>query len=91
VSTNEVEGVINKICGMNDTAVYGVPVPGNEGKAGMAAIVNINGDLDLKKLAKELRSQLPSYAVPKFVRSCNQIPTTGEEIVFYFGNCIFPF
>jgi len=80
VSTTEVERAINKIFGMNDLAVYGVPVPGNEGKAGMAAIVNLN-ELDLKKLATEIHQELPSYAVPKFLRICSHIPTTGNIII----------
>ena len=40
VSTNEVEGVVSKILGFNDVCVYGVEVPGTEGKAGMACIAD---------------------------------------------------
>lgn len=38
VSTNEVEGVMSKVLKLNDVCVYGVEVPGVEGKAGMACI-----------------------------------------------------
>ena len=38
VSTNEVEGLISNIIQLTDVCVYGVEVPGNEGKAGMACI-----------------------------------------------------
>ena len=40
VSTNEVEGIVSKILGLNDVCVYGVEVPGTEGKAGMACIAD---------------------------------------------------
>ena len=38
MSTNEVEGVISKGLQLNDVCVYGVEVPGVEGRAGMACI-----------------------------------------------------
>ncbi|KAF8765033.1 Long-chain fatty acid transport protein 1 like protein [Argiope bruennichi] len=38
VSTMEVEGMISNILHHTDSVVYGVEVPGNEGRAGMAAI-----------------------------------------------------
>lgn len=40
MSTNEVEGKISKILDLNDVCVYGVDVPGIEGKAGMACIAD---------------------------------------------------
>lgn len=40
MSTCEVEGIINKVLDLNDVFVYGVEVPGIEGKAGMACIVD---------------------------------------------------
>ena len=40
MSTNEVEGVISKVLNLNDVCVYGVEVPGIEGKAGMACIAD---------------------------------------------------
>ncbi|NXU75691.1 S27A1 protein, partial [Oreotrochilus melanogaster] len=38
VSTTEVEGTLSHILNQTDVAVYGVEIPGVEGKAGMAAI-----------------------------------------------------
>ena len=38
MSTNEVEGVIGKVLQLSDVCVYGVDIPGVEGKAGMAII-----------------------------------------------------
>ena len=69
VSTLEVEAAITKVLGHTSAVVYGVEVPGAEGKAGMAAILQEEGDkLDLDFLASGLRKALPSYARPMFVR-----------------------
>ena len=69
VSTLEVEAAITKVLGHTSAVVYGVEVPGAEGKAGMAAILQEEGEkLDLDLLASGLRKALPSYARPMFVR-----------------------
>ena len=56
--------------GHTSAVVYGVEVPGAEGKAGMAAILQEEegGKVDLDLLASGLRKALPSYARPMFVR-----------------------
>ena len=43
-------------------------MPGAEGKAGMAAILQEGDKVDLDLLASGLRKALPSYARPMFVR-----------------------
>lgn len=43
MSTNEVEGVISKEVQLDDVCVYGVDVPGVEGKAGMAIMSDPQG------------------------------------------------
>ena len=78
VSTIEVENVISKNLNSAEVVVYGVEVPGEEGKAGMAAIVSENNDLDMSKLASKLSSDLPSYAMPLFVRLVKDIEHTGS-------------
>jgi len=77
VSTIEVESVISNATGQTDSIVYGVEVPGAEGKAGMAAIVETNGHLDLDIFLNNLRKQLPSYAIPLFVRLVESLDITG--------------
>ncbi|GFS03074.1 long-chain fatty acid transport protein 4 [Elysia marginata] len=77
VSTNEVEAVISNAIGLNDAVVYGVEVPGNEGKAGMAAIVDEKGEVDVNKLGASLARSLPPYARPLFVRFIPVADTTG--------------
>ncbi|XP_055949043.1 long-chain fatty acid transport protein 1-like isoform X2 [Argiope bruennichi] len=77
VSTMEVEGMISNILHHTDSVVYGVEVPGNEGRAGMAAISDPEHKVDLKHLFKELSLSLPGYAVPLFVRICDSLESTG--------------
>ena len=75
VSTIEVENVISKILNGIEVLVYGVEIPGQEGRAGMAAI-NKTG-LDLKTVEESLKLKLPSYARPVFIRLAEQLDYTG--------------
>jgi fatty-acyl-CoA synthase len=76
VSTSEVAGVIAAFPGIVDASVYGVAVPGTEGKAGMAAIV-CDGALDLPALRAHLATCLPDYARPLFLAARNEIEVTA--------------
>jgi acyl-CoA synthetase (AMP-forming)/AMP-acid ligase II len=67
VSTNEVAEVLNGAKGVLETNVYGVSVPGSEGKAGMASI-SAGDDFDIAALAQYVTSKLPAYQRPYFVR-----------------------
>jgi citronellyl-CoA synthetase len=69
VSTQEVEKAIDTFRGVSSSAVYGINIPGSDGKAGMAAIIkDENIPLDISKLAGHLKERLPKYAIPLFVR-----------------------
>uniref|UniRef100_T1IQZ9 Long-chain-fatty-acid--CoA ligase n=1 Tax=Strigamia maritima TaxID=126957 RepID=T1IQZ9_STRMM len=57
VSTIEVEGVIISLIGLKECTVYGVEVPGCEGRAGMAAIFDEYNTLDLKHLHEVFMSR----------------------------------
>ena len=76
VSAAEVAGVISSCPGVCDTSVYGVQVPGADGRACMAAIVAGPG-FDLAALRNHLQAQLPEYARPRFIRVVAQIELTG--------------
>ena len=67
VSTNEVAEVINGAKGVLESNVYGVSVPGAEGRAGMASI-SASGDFDIKALGHYVCRKLPAYQRPYFVR-----------------------
>ena len=51
----------------SDVIVYGVEIPGTDGRAGMAAISNESNSTDMGKVSEAVLS-LPSYARPIFVR-----------------------
>ena len=76
VSTAEVAGVITGCSGVVDAAVYGVTVPGTDGRAGMAALVTGEG-FDLAALRRALQERLPAYARPLFLRIVAAIELTG--------------
>jgi fatty-acyl-CoA synthase len=75
VSTLEVAEALSGCPGVTDIVVYGVEVPGADGRAGMAA-VTAQPDLDLQALHSLAKERLPSYARPVFIRLCRQIEVT---------------
>lgn len=76
VSTGEVTAVVTSCPGITDAAVYGVTVPGTDGRAGMAAIV-VNAEFDLAAFRLHVAAQLPEYARPVFLRIVSAIEITG--------------
>ncbi|XP_017345575.1 long-chain fatty acid transport protein 6 [Ictalurus punctatus] len=69
VATTEVSEVLGCLEFLQDVNVYGVTVPGYEGKAGMAAVVLKEGrELDGESLYNHLVQNLPTYAWPWFLR-----------------------
>jgi fatty-acyl-CoA synthase len=76
VATSEVAMAITAFPGMTEATVYGVPVPGTEGAAGMAALV-VDGALDLPEFRKYLARVLPAYARPLFLRIQDHIAVTA--------------
>jgi acyl-CoA synthetase (AMP-forming)/AMP-acid ligase II len=67
VSTNEVAEILSGAKGLLEANVYGVRVPGTEGRAGMAA-VKVATDFDLESFAAFVTEKLPGYQRPLFVR-----------------------
>ncbi|MBV9859959.1 MAG: long-chain-acyl-CoA synthetase [Alphaproteobacteria bacterium] len=76
VSTTEVAEAICGCPGIVEAVVYGVAVPGTEGRAGMAAIV-VDGAFDLTAFRHSVCARLPDYARPLFLRIRDAIETTG--------------
>uniref|UniRef100_W5KGK8 Very long-chain fatty acid transport protein n=1 Tax=Astyanax mexicanus TaxID=7994 RepID=W5KGK8_ASTMX len=77
VSTTEVEGTLSRLLDMKDVVVYGVEVPGVEGKAGMAAVADPENSTDLEKFSRDLEKALPVYARPVFLRFLPEVNKTG--------------
>ena len=67
VATLEVAEAICAFPGIREASVYGVAVPGADGRAGMAAVVPDAG-LDLAAFRAHLTDRLPGYACPSFLR-----------------------
>ena len=76
VSTGEVEASLSRVAGVEQANVYGVEVPGQEGRAGMAALV-VGDSFDLASLDAAIGRDLPPYAQPRFLRLQPEIETTG--------------
>ena len=83
VSTNEVGEIISQTPGIEFANVYGVEIPGTEGKAGMAALVLnqnlVDSDQVTSKLFANVRENLPVYARPVFIRILEDLPTTSTH------------
>ena len=75
VATGEVAAVLSAVPGVEEVNVYGVAVPGAEGRAGMAALVAPN--LDLAAFRKHVAANLPPYARPVFLRIMPEMEVTG--------------
>ncbi len=67
VSTLEVGNALASCPGVEDAVVYGVAVPGADGKAGMAFLQTGTG-FDLGAFRKHAEALLPAYAIPLFLR-----------------------
>lgn len=79
VSTNEVGEIINGFDQIKFCNVYGVEVPGADGRAGMAAITLSEGvtELDTDRFSTYIAENLPVYARPVFLRIQPDIDVTG--------------
>lgn len=76
VSTNEVAEFVGQAPGISTANVYGVEVPGTDGRAGMAA-VTADGEIDFDTLYDWFAERLPKYAIPLFIRVQPEAETTG--------------
>ena len=76
VATSEVSEAITVFPGVKEANVYGVRVPGAEGRVGMAAMVVEDG-IDLDGFARHVTQQLAAYARPVFLRVTHEIGTTS--------------
>src|SRR5438552_3257326 len=78
VATQEVADALNGAPGVSEANVYGVEVPGAEGRAGMAAVVLADGArFDGGSFYAHAASHLPAYARPAFVRVVPEMDVTG--------------
>ncbi len=77
VSTMEVAEVLGDFPGLEFVTIYGVAVPGQEGRCGMAAVVMQTGrNFDAAAFFRHAGERLPRYALPQFVRLCAEADMT---------------
>uniref|UniRef100_A0A8C8RF42 long-chain-fatty-acid--CoA ligase n=1 Tax=Pelusios castaneus TaxID=367368 RepID=A0A8C8RF42_9SAUR len=77
VATTEVAEALAALDSLQEANVYGVTVPGYEGRAGMAAIVLRPGcELDGVQLYSHVVEFLPPYARPRFLRVQDHLAMT---------------
>ena len=72
VACAQVFEALRRVPGVSDALVYGVTVPGHEGRAGMAAL---SGEFDWAALSAALAA-LPRWARPVFLRLTDEISRT---------------
>ncbi|XP_045888809.1 very long-chain acyl-CoA synthetase-like [Micropterus dolomieu] len=78
VATTEVGDILTLSDCLKEANVYGVQVPGHEGRIGMAAVtVKEGAQFDGSKIYNHVVSYLPSYARPRFIRIQNVMEVTG--------------
>eukprot|EP01061_Rhynchopus_euleeides_P028582 TRINITY_DN465_c0_g1_i1.p1 TRINITY_DN465_c0_g1~~TRINITY_DN465_c0_g1_i1.p1 ORF type:complete len:670 (+),score=303.30 TRINITY_DN465_c0_g1_i1:71-2011(+) len=78
VSTMEVSEVLSTFPGIVEASVYGVQIPGKDGRGCMVALRMEDGvQLDAEKFATYCSANLPSYSVPLFIRFLTGMDTTG--------------
>ncbi len=76
VATSEVAEALGVVPGIKEANVYGVAVPGMDGRAGMAALVATPA-FAVSTLAGRLQGNLPAYARPVFLRLQPDLEITG--------------
>ncbi|MHA1727860.1 MAG: long-chain-acyl-CoA synthetase [Promethearchaeota archaeon] len=80
VSTEEVENVINLHPHIKVCSVYGVEIPGTEGRIGMSSMeisVSKPEEFDFDALINIIEKYLPEYSRPKFLRFTSELQTTA--------------
>ncbi|XP_052008266.1 long-chain fatty acid transport protein 2-like isoform X2 [Xyrauchen texanus] len=78
VATTEVSDILSMLDFVEEANVYGVQVPGHEGRIGMAAVKIRGGmEFDRCKMFNHVCSFLPAYALPRFIRIQNSMEVTG--------------
>jgi citronellyl-CoA synthetase len=79
VSTTELEDLISSFEEIEHTSVYGVEIPGCEGRAGMASILaSVKVEkFDFNNFLSTLQNKLPKYAIPRFIQFLSELSTTS--------------
>ncbi|KAI9029438.1 hypothetical protein DFJ74DRAFT_487907 [Hyaloraphidium curvatum] len=87
-STMQVRDVMLECPVLRDCNVYGVKVPGQDGRAGMAAVIlepeqRVQTDEAMAELGRYCKKALPSYAAPRFCRLFETFEATSTVTFKY--------
>ncbi|XP_050956694.1 long-chain fatty acid transport protein 2 isoform X2 [Labeo rohita] len=78
VATTEVSDIVSMLDFVEEANVYGVRVPGHEGRIGMAAVKLMDGaEFDCEKTFDHVCTFLPAYARPRFIRIQSSMDVTA--------------
>ena len=78
VATTQVERALGSDKSIEECTVFGVEIPSTGGRAGMAAVKLRDGvDFDGNAVAETVYKQLPSYAMPLFIRVVDEMEHTS--------------
>ncbi|KAK2894346.1 hypothetical protein Q8A67_011575 [Cirrhinus molitorella] len=78
VATTEVSDIMSMLDFVEEANVYGVQVPGHEGRIGMAAVKLMDGaEFECKKTFDHVCRFLPVYARPRFIRIQSSMDVTA--------------
>ncbi|XP_063415992.1 long-chain fatty acid transport protein 2-like [Mytilus trossulus] len=83
VSTTQVANIITELPFIIDTCVYGVLVPGSEGRAGMATVNLFDSEKKqptedmILQIEQRCINELESYAIPRFLRFTHMLDITS--------------
>uniref|UniRef100_A0A671SE96 long-chain-fatty-acid--CoA ligase n=1 Tax=Sinocyclocheilus anshuiensis TaxID=1608454 RepID=A0A671SE96_9TELE len=78
VATTEVSDIISMLDFVEEANVYGVRVPGHEGRIGMAAVKLMDGmEFECKETFDHVCRFLPVYARPRFIRIQSSVDITA--------------
>jgi acyl-CoA synthetase (AMP-forming)/AMP-acid ligase II len=76
VSTMEIAEILHGAPGVLESNVYGVVVPGSDGRAGMASL-RVDSSFDLGAFGAYVAEKLPGYARPYFIRLLEDMQVTA--------------
>ena len=80
VSTNEIGEILSQHEDIVLANVYGVEIPGTDGRAGMSALTLKSGSqLNIETFSELVLSKIPKYAQPIFLRIHPDMETTGTH------------
>ena len=84
VSAWEIESVLDALPGIVECAAYGVPSDLGEDEVMVALVLEPGTELDLEAVIARCSERLAYFAVPRYVRVCDQLPKTPSQRVQKF-------